>query len=443
MSLESVIQKKLCRFLDGPETFRLAALRRGRRYRSSTLALLAWTIGMFRLFLSPVALALLPVVILAVGYASIAMDAPMRAMLPVFLAVGVVELVSGFLFRPILEIQRRLPERVRAGSTFHVVYQIHNRRRRPAWDLRADPYPFAAGFQLEEPAALTELPGGAAAVLESRITAAGRGRYRVYRSRVESVFPFHLIKWACRGPRDAAELIVYPAFHPLTSVELPVGMRTRSTGVLNYSKVGESPELLGVRDYRDGDDMRRIDWPGSARMGNFVVKEFEEDQIRRVALITDTAVSRPGFWSLRRTRRHFPELEAALSLTAALAEYFSRGEAVVDIFAVGPEVYHLETGRHTGSFDSVCDILSGIEPSDHPVFEKLAPEVFRDLSDTGGAVVILLADDPERRSFLKRLQQSGVSLRVALITDRGAGEPPTGWTAVSPASILNGQLREL
>lgn len=67
-----------------------------------------------------------------------------------------------------------------------------------------------------------------------------------------------------------------------------------------------------------------------------MVKEFEEDELKRIALVTDTYVPPVKFWKLHRTPRESEHLEAALELTAALAEYLSRGEAAVELFAVGP-----------------------------------------------------------------------------------------------------------
>ena len=98
LNLEAYIQRKMSRFLDGPETFQFNALRNGtqRKYRSSSLALFAWFIGITRLFLSPVGFYLLPVVAMLVAYASVAMDAPMRFMVLIFLAVFLVELSLGF-----------------------------------------------------------------------------------------------------------------------------------------------------------------------------------------------------------------------------------------------------------------------------------------------------------------------------------------------------------
>ena len=445
LNLEAYIQRKMSRFLDGPETFQFNALRNGtqRKYRSSSLALFAWFIGITRLFLSPVGFYLLPVVAMLVAYASVAMDAPMRFMVLIFLAVFLVELSLGFWYRPRVDLVRLMPDRVRAKSTFKVHFILRNRRKFPAWDLCADPFNYSSGLTIEKHAAVGVLPPRAEVKLESVVYAKRRGRYLIYTTRVESRFPFNLIKWSCRWRSDARLLAVYPAFTSLSKFTLPLGARNQAEGMARYSKIGESMELMGVRDYRDGDDIRRIDWPGTARLGSFVVKEFEEDELKRIALVTDTYVPPVKFWKLHRTPRESEHLEAALELTAALAEYLSRGEAAVELFAVGPEVHRLETGRGTTSFDAVCDILSGIDASPVPALAQLEADVFRDLSEVGGAVVVLIGDDDDLRKFVEKLRESGVSLRVFLITDEPAADLPPDWFALSPKAVRTGMVREL
>ncbi len=445
LNLEAYIQRKMSRFLDGPDTFQFTALRNGanRKYRSSSLALFAWGIGIARLFLSPAGFYLFPTALMLMTYASVAMDAPMRVMALIFLAVFLVDVLFGFWFRPRIDLVRLMPDRVRAKSTFKVNFLLRNRRRFTAWDLWADPFNYAPGLTIEKHAAIGVLEPGAETRLESVVQARRRGRYLVYATRIESRFPFHLIKWSCRWRSDARLLSVYPAFTSLTKFTLPLGARNQMEGMARYSKIGESMELMGVRDYRDGDDIRRIDWPGTARLGSFVVKEFEEDELKRIALVTDTHVPPTTLWKLRRRPKESEELEAALELTAALAEYFSRGEAAVELFAVGPELHRLETGRGTTSFDAVCDILSGIDASPEPALAQLEADVFRDLSEVGGAVVVLIGDDKERREFVDKLRESGVSLRVFLVADRLSPDLPPDWFPLTPKAIRSGMVREL
>jgi uncharacterized protein (DUF58 family) len=436
----------LSRFLDGPDTLQIRALRNvpPNKYRSSTLALLVWTIGIIRLFFSPTGYCLLPFALGLIAYATVAMDTPMRVMVLIFFSVFFVEMIFGFLYRPRIELIRTMPERVRSKSRFKIGFTLRNRRRVPGWDIWVDPFAYASGLETERYATVPELPGKAEVKLESTVFAKRRGRYLIYSTRAESHFPFNLFKWNCRRKRDSRQLFVYPAYTSLSKVDLPLGVRTQAEGMARYSKIGESMELMGVRDYRDGDDIRHIDWRGTARIGSFVVKEFEENELKRIALVTDTYIPIPPFWRrFRYVAQESEELEAALELTAALAEYFSHGEAAVELFAVGPEVHHFETGRGTNNFDALCDILSGIEPSPSPALSQLEPEVFRNISDVGGAVVILIGDDQERRNFVGKLRESGVSLRVFLISDNPTGEIPAEWFVISPQAIRSGKVKSL
>jgi len=49
------------------------------------------------------------------------------------------------------------------------------------------------------------------------------------------------------------------------------------------------PEYLGVREYRTGDSMRHVHWPSTARHGQLMVREFEREHTRRVAVVLDTS----------------------------------------------------------------------------------------------------------------------------------------------------------
>ncbi len=440
--MESWVQRKLARFLDGPDTFQLRLLRgRVGNYRSSSLALFAWVFAFLRRVLSPAALYLLPVMAILALYASVAMDAPMRVLVLVFLAVMVVELLLGFLFHPRVEITRMFPERVQADRTFRVIFQVENRSWRPGFDIRLDPFHYSYGLRTRSFARIPELKGRRSAVCEGEVYARRRGRYRIYSPLAESNFPFNLIKWSSRRRRDTRLFSVYPSFTTLLHFDLPPAPRTRSEGCWRYSKIGESMELFGVRDYRYGDDIRRIDWAGSARTGSFVVKEFEERELKRAALIVDTCIPPITFWSMQRTPSEWPELEAALSLTAALAEYFSRGEAVVELLSVGLDIFRLN--GLPGGFDTVCDILSAAKPSQERVFAKLSPDIFRDIAETGSAVVILIGDDPTRRNFLRRLREEGVAHRVILISEEPPGDIPPEWLVLTPEAVNSGLVREL
>lgn len=426
------------RLLDGPDFFPLRALspRRG-AYRSVTLALYAWGFGWAERFLTRATLALLPVMLLVGLYCTVAIDSPIRIFLPVFAAAAAVELGIGWWFRVRVRIRRAAPRLVRRGTEFQIRYELTNRRGVRAFDVVCDPFSYGSGIRVLDPAGVGELPPRGRAVVQARCRAEKRGVYRLYRPIAESAFPLELKKWSCRdGAAD--HLAVYPDYFPLLSFTLPVGAATQHSGMANIARIGESPDLLGTREYRDGDEIRHIDWPGSARRGKLVVKEYEEERLRRAALIVDTRIRRPRL-NWRGGVPASPALEAALSLAAALTAFLVKNDTAVDLFAAGSEVHHLAVGRNRGSFEQVCELLAAVEPD---YASALPAEVFRELGETGAAVVLLLDDDPERRRFIESLHAAGVATRVLLLNP-DVPSPPADWVAVEPAAVRNGAVREL
>lgn len=54
-------------------------------------------------------------------------------------------------------------------------------------------------------------------------------------------------------------------------------------------RAGAGSEMLGVREYRPGDSLRRIHWRSSARHGELVVREYEPPGLRTLAILLDPA----------------------------------------------------------------------------------------------------------------------------------------------------------
>lgn len=83
------------------------------------------------------------------------------------------------------------------------------------------------------------------------------------------------------------ELVVLPRTVPLG------GTRPRGTGI---GAEGEIPHMVAlhgeddqsIREYRDGDDLRRIHWPATARAGELMVRQEDRPARRRAVVLLDS-----------------------------------------------------------------------------------------------------------------------------------------------------------
>ncbi|MEM2995106.1 MAG: DUF58 domain-containing protein [Candidatus Bathyarchaeia archaeon] len=82
-------------------------------------------------------------------------------------------------------------------------------------------------------------------------------------------------------------LHVLPKIEKLKSGDLPFKRTGQWPGVIHSSRKGAGMEFYGLRDYFPGDDLRRIGWKASARMGKLVTIENESERSTDIVIILD------------------------------------------------------------------------------------------------------------------------------------------------------------
>ncbi len=365
--------------------------------------------------------------------------------------LAVVE-IAGVLCRPRLVATASFPDRSGPGQEVTGDVTLQNHSRRTAWDISTRLLHLPPGLEATGADTETTIAGGSLATLPPSesirlpfsLVPIQRGLYALPPLQVETTFPFNLVRTTITTV-ELGQLLVIPWFHPLTSIHLPVAHRYQPGGIAMTSRVGESPEYIGNREYLPGEPARRLDFRSWARLGRPVVREFQEEYFGRVALVLDTHIKvpriselvrrRPGQrlrWSRREDGRRFletttpeghPQLEAAISLTAAAADALCNGEHVIDLFAAGPELYVFRSGRHTAHFDNVLEILACLDPCRHDPFDQLAPTILDELASLSSAVLVLLDWDDSRRRLARAIIEAGCSLKVLIVRDTPTSQP--------------------
>jgi uncharacterized protein (DUF58 family) len=349
-------------------------------------------------------------------------------------ALLLVNNAAGMVLRPNVRVERSLPARCARGVTLEVRARVTNLGRLPALDLAlAEQTPAdmdgSAGPQARPRQYLRHLAPGATASLTYYLRAPRRGSHDLLGPIALTAFPFGLYQGRRRLPA-MHRLLVYPSFQPLESLELPVGAKHQPGGLQMVSQVGDSEEFLGNREYRPGDRLRDLHHLAWARVGVPVVREFQQEYLCRIALVVDTHVP-------RRRSAGVAELEAGISLCAAVADALSRQEYVVDVFAAGPDLYHLQAGRSLAYLDDILDVLACLEPCRRSPFTTLAPALREEVAQISTAVVVLLDWDAERVAFVRALQEHGVEVKPIVVRSDAPSLDPRGFQgAAGPVQVL-------
>ena len=346
--------------------------------------------------------------------------------IPIYQLFVTLSLLFSFTFvvalfrRPTLNVSGRFPEKVIAGETATGHYAITNTGHGGALDVSLRhfwlPRSVTQRYQTDS---IAYLEPGASAEMPLQLHFERRGLHSLPSLVAFTEFPFNFWRTRTRIDPQAREalaretVIALPSFHPAEAIDLPVSTRYQPGGIALTSNVGESPEYIGSREYRPGDSIRRIDFRAWARHNEPAVREYQEEYYCKIALVLDSYVSsdRPE------TEAGYTELEAAISLSAAIADALSMGEYIIDIFAAGPELYVFRSGRHTAHFENVLEILACISECATNPFETVAPALVDELGTISTAVFVFLDWDISRQRLVQSALDAGCSVKVFLVRE--------------------------
>ena len=343
-------------------------------------------------------------------------------------------MLAALFARPGFQVARSLPRVITAGQVFDYRVLVRNLGARPADGLvlledLADPRPAFSEYRsaLKFPTyrgwwrlamrnqvahiddtALPALAPRAETEVQVRGIAYRRGMLLLTGATVARADPLGLMRSLARVALPD-KVVVLPRRYTLPHFLLPGARRYQHGGVALASSVGESEEFMSLRDYRPGDPLQRIHWKSYARSGKPVVKEYQDEFFERHALVLDTFTGRDG------TR-----FEEAVSRAASFACTLDTQESLLDLMFVGSESFCYTAGRGQLQQGSLLEILAGVRAAAGEPFRRLHDAVLARRAALSGCILILLAWDDARQSLVRALQQSGVPLKVLLVSTKEA-----------------------
>ena len=81
---------------------------------------------------------------------------------------------------------------------------------------------------------------------------------------------------------------VYPNFAALTKFALlATDNRLSQLGILQRRRRGEGLDFHQLRDFREGDAPRQVDWKATARIGKLISREYQDERDQQVVLMID------------------------------------------------------------------------------------------------------------------------------------------------------------
>ena len=313
------------------------------------------------------------------------------------------------------------PARLPRGETASVVLEVSNADSRPGglWVL-TEQVPRDLGRSPHF--VIDRLPGGGTAVLGYRVHGERRGRHPLGPLRLRLVDPFGLVERSAVGT-DTAALLVVPRVRPL-GAEGPAGGQGGGGEGARRTIAVHGEDDVSTREYRYGDDLRKVHWRATARTGQLMVRLEERPWRAQATLLLDTRsrahllaprhapLPRPGPDGDDRPPPDSVEwlIEAAASIGTTLAQRGAVLRAVTDAGELVPT-----SGRGRLSPDDLLDRLATVSPSRVSGLRAGVEQLCRVAGD-GPVVCVLGAVGPDDVAELIR-GRSGPTSDAAILLD--------------------------
>lgn len=311
------------------------------------------------------------------------------------------------------------PHRIEVDGTATAVVRVQNVSRLPSGLLMIeDTVPWQLGHH--QRFILDKLGTGNRRDVRYEVSAAQRGRYDIGPLQVALVDPFGLCRMTRRF-HTTDSLTVVPRVVALPAVPLVgdwTGMgESRTRAVANSGEDDVVP-----REYRTGDELRRVHWKSTARSGELMVRREEQPWRTRATVLLDTRAA--GHRGEGASSSFEWAVTAAASVCCHLAR---RGFALrlldFDATALSGDSHVAVDG--IAALDAerpVLDALAVVSTSPQPV-PGLVDAVVRDRARDGLVVAVMGALDP---SYVEKLAavRNGRGTALALILDTAAWPGP-------------------
>ncbi|CCH72172.1 putative membrane protein [Nostocoides australiense Ben110] len=271
---------------------------------------------------------------------------------------------------------------------------------------------------------------GAEHLINYRVRSTVRGRHHLgpLGLRVKDPFDMTLRLAVVRG---TGELIVLPRIVSLSGTTVAGGLGNEGTIPHMIALHGEDD--VSVREHREGDDLRRIHWPATARTGDLMVRQEDRPATRRIVLLLDDRAT------VERAPRGTASFEWAVTAAASIANEVI-GSGTNTFLALGGEIRSGHGGEHLRVEEALTELA--VAELREPVQFVTTMALAADAAASGAlciAVVAAMAErDTERLARVRSPGSPGMAL-VLPVSDSddpvaasatATGLRERGWSAV-------------
>ena len=257
------------------------------------------------------------------------------------------------------------------------------------------------GLEFDDLPMVVELQPGYCSQIRYRLRPAKRGRFSFAQREVNLPSPLGL--WSGKRLLSISdETRVYPDFARLYGGELrAVDNWLSQLGVRQRQRRGQGMEFHQLREFREGDSLRQIDWKATARQRTPIAREYEDERDQQIIFLLDCG---------RQMRSQDDELshfDHALNACLLLAYVALRqGDAVGLSTFASDKPCHVAPAKRSGQLNVLLNAVHDLETTRRPADYQAAANQLLARQQRRALVVLVTNvrdDDDQLLAAVRRL----------------------------------------
>ena len=201
-----------------------------------------------------------------------------------------------------------------------------------------------------------------------------------------------------------SNLVVYPQifkiekFPALTRSVLPwFGIETARSS-------GDDDEFYGVREYKEGESVKKIHWLSSARKNKLIVKQFQLQSFFGTTIIFNLEKAR----NLGEGKESVAEY--IIKIAASVAHYLTEKEVSIEFLAHIGEIVHLPFNKGQEHLENILRVLAVAQAESRVSFREAFEEFVRYIPNDSSLVAVISDQDYTDLPRMLSLSGRGISL---------------------------------
>jgi len=300
---------------------------------------------------------------------------------------------------PSPRIRRQIPGSLALGRWVEVQLEVAHEFAEP---LNIDLFDHVPeGLAFEHLRLVVELQPGHVSRITYRLRPTRRGHLRFEQCEVNLPSPLGL--WSGKRLIEVADQTrVYPDFARLYGGELrAVDNWLSQLGIRQRQRRGQGQEFHQLREFREGDSLRQIDWKATARQRTPIAREYEDERDQQIIFMLDCGRqmrSQDGELS------HFDHALNACLLLSYVA--LRQGDAVGLSAFAGDQPRHVIPVKGSGQLNVLLNAVHDLQSTQHPAdYQAAASQLLA--RQKRRALVVLVTnvrdDDDQLLNAVRRL----------------------------------------